>query len=231
MLPFACLPACLCRPSYSISYSLSSSFFPSLSAWLSVCLSRCLALCCFSPLTIYICSLSILMKIFWKCAIFLLRHTIYGRKRGEKQNGKKNAKKIAECSWQKNVHEWRSCSWESLTIWDQFGSEWLRSLTACRQLRSHFYSLVRGRGGVLGGGGATLKLLLHAFKSLALHHHWLWNEKVKLNGSKYRIKFCSRMELQHAEGIIKLHRVEGGSSHCYINVRAEDDLEFIEGFV
>lgn len=145
------LPACL--PVYAAPLTLSPTLFlpfspsHSLSVCLAVCLSRCLALCCFSPLTIYICSLSILMKIFWKCAIFLLRHTIYARNGRRKKNGKKNAKKIAECSWQKNVHEWRSCSWESLTICDQFGSEWLRSLTACRQLRSHFYGLARGRGG------------------------------------------------------------------------------------
>lgn len=91
------LPASLCpSPSHSLSLSLC------LPVCLHVCLSRCLALCCFSPRTIYICSLSILMKIFWKCAIFLLRHTIYGR------TGQKHAKKIAECSWK--WHEWRSCS-------------------------------------------------------------------------------------------------------------------------
>lgn len=58
----------------------------------------------------------------------------------------------------------------------------------------------------------------------------LWNEKVKLNGSKYGIKFTFQMELQHVEGIIKLPRVERGTL-CSINVSDEDDLEFIEGFV
>lgn len=94
--------AAFCLPLYT---PLPRTPSPSLSVCLSACMSVCLAvwpLCCFSPRTIYICSLSILMKIFWKCAIFLLRHTIYGR------TGQKHAKKIAECSWK--WHEWRSCS-------------------------------------------------------------------------------------------------------------------------